>query len=95
MCSHLINLFLQVKAVLERSKLQEKTAKGHIWGTYNPERLPLPDWKVAQANMKQRLTELEEAASEAAQVLTFAQSDTICWPRKVSLILRFCGVEVS
>ncbi|CAL8467199.1 g6735 [Coccomyxa elongata] len=58
----------KVKADLDRARKQEKAAKAQIFGTFNPEKLPLFDWKVAQANMKQRLAQLEEAATEAAQV---------------------------
>ncbi len=57
---------------MDRARKQEKAAKAQIFGTFNPKKLALPDWKVAQANIQQRLTQLEEAATEAAQVpLTF------------------------
>lgn len=69
-CAHTsYNPSLQVNADLDRVRKQEKVAKAQIFGTFNPEKLSLPDWKVAQANMKQRLAQLEEAATQAAQVL--------------------------
>lgn len=69
-CTHtLVRYSLQATADFDRARKQEALAKNQINKVYNPGRLSFPDWKAAQANMKQRLAQLEEAATEAGKVL--------------------------
>ena len=76
MCAHTsYDPTLQVKAELDKVTKQERVAKAQIFKTFNPEKLSIPDWKAAQANMKQRLAQLEEAATGAAKVLLIVVLD--------------------
>lgn len=68
MHSQLWTSFNQVKAQLDQARKQEMIAKKMISRDYNPEKLHIHAWKEAQANMKQRLAQMEQSAADAAKV---------------------------